>query len=275
MIAALAVAGLCLAAEADVTERHDIPYVAGERRDPKQAVDVYRPPGEGHPVFVFVHGGGWVEGDRRLYAKLGRAVAAAGIVTVCVGYRLSPEVKHPEHVRDVAAALRWVRDHISEHGGDPARVCLGGHSAGGHLAALVTLDHRWLAEVDVDPAFIRGVAALSGVYDLRRMAQVTYLRQKLIAPAFGDDPQALEAASPTTYVAAGAPPFWLNNAEIDWGLQRDAAAFADKLRAVDVSVERTVTPETTHITEITRVGDPDDLTTQRLLAFVRRVTAAR
>ncbi|MBI2298843.1 MAG: alpha/beta hydrolase [Armatimonadetes bacterium] len=259
-----------------VREVKDLAYVTAPQVDPKQHLDVYVPEGEepehGWPVFVFLHGGGWVMGDRSLYGYLGRAIAGAGFLTVCPSYRLSPQVRHPEHAKDAAAALKWVQDHIAEYGGDPQRLVVGGHSAGGHLCSLVTLDRHYLTDIGGDPTLIRGVAALSGVYDLRRMAKIRFLRESMILKAFGDDEEAWKAASPVTCVRADAPPFWLNNAEMDFGLERDAVAFDAALKAAGVAVERTVTRDTNHISEITRVGQAGDQTTERLLEFLRRVT---
>jgi acetyl esterase/lipase len=116
---------------------------------------------------------------------------------------------------------------------------------------------------------------MSGVYDLSRMARLTWMRQTMLEPAFGTDPDGWAAASPIAHVHAGAPPFWVNNAEMDWGLPRDADRFVDRLQDDGVEVTRTTTPNANHITVITRVGQPGDVTTQRLLEFVHRVTAVR
>ena len=77
-------------------------------------------------MFVFFHGGVWQFGDRAQHRNLGEALAARGIVTVVAGYRLTPQVRHPDHVKDAAAAVAWTLAHVEEHGGDPDRVDGGG-----------------------------------------------------------------------------------------------------------------------------------------------------
>lgn len=256
----------------------DLDYYTGPDAEPvKHKLDLYAPPdAQRAPVLLFIHGGGWRMGDRQvragLYGNVGIACARAGIVGVLISYRLSPGVQHPEHVRDVARALAWVQAHIADYGGDPQRVFVSGHSAGGHLAALVTLDTRYLKEVGLPPDFLKGAIPMSGVYNVSRLAVLRSIRERLVLPAFGEDPQGWRDASPLHHVRADAPPFLLLNAEQDWGLQAQTREFAAKLEAAGVPVETAVTPGTTHVTVIARVGQEGDVTTERLIRFIRRVT---
>src|SRR4051794_2017887 len=93
-----------------VEEALDLRY---HGHDPRQVLDVFRPKGQtGRPVVLFVHGGAWMIGDKNffgLYRGVGRYLASHGVVAVLINYRLSPQVRHPEHVRDVARAFAWVR----------------------------------------------------------------------------------------------------------------------------------------------------------------------
>jgi len=126
------------------------------------------------PVVVFIHGGGWKRGDRNYffdaYNNVGKAIAAQGFVCVVPSYRLSSpgegDVKHPHHAYDVACALYWVHNQIGRYGGDTNMVYLAGHSAGGHLAVLLALDLKYLAELGLGPDFVKGVVGICGVYDL-------------------------------------------------------------------------------------------------------------
>lgn len=142
----------------------DIPY--GE--DPKQKLDLYLPPGEpGRPVFIFIHGGGFVEGDRSHYGYVAAPLAAHGIITVVMSYRLSP-AHYPDQVHDVRAALGWVYRNISDFGGDPAQMFIGGHSAGAILSAFVSIDRSWLSSESLPVDLIKGYVPISGPYDLRK-----------------------------------------------------------------------------------------------------------
>lgn len=132
----------------------------------RHTLDVYRPQGAGpHPVAVFFYGGGWEEGERRSYRFVGAALAAAGILAVIPDYRLFPEVRLDGFLEDGAAAVRWASDHAADFGGDPERLVLIGHSAGGHISGMLALDAKWLTEAGLDRDAIRGWVGLAGPYD--------------------------------------------------------------------------------------------------------------
>ncbi len=120
-------------------------------------------------MLVLVHGGAWAIGDNRccgLYSSVGQFLASQGIGVVMPNYRLSPGVKHPEHARDVALATAWTHANIARHGGDPNRLYLAGHSAGGHLVALLAADERYLRTAGMKTTDVKGVIAISGVYNV-------------------------------------------------------------------------------------------------------------
>jgi len=123
--------------------QHHLDISYGE--DPKQKLDLYLPKGRpAGPIFVFIHGGGFVEGDRAHYGYVAGPLAAQGIVTVVMSYRLSP-AHYPEQVHDVQVVLGWVYSNISDYGGDASQIYIGGHSAGAILSAFVSVDKSWLS----------------------------------------------------------------------------------------------------------------------------------
>ena len=132
-----------------------------------QKLDVWRSgaakPG-GAPVIVFFYGGGWVKGDRQSYGWAARAYASKGFVVVVPDYRKVPQVRFPAFVEDGADAVRWTKDNIARFGGDPSRIAVAGHSAGGHTVAMLTLDPQWLAKAGA-PGAIKAAVGLSGPYD--------------------------------------------------------------------------------------------------------------
>ena len=135
--------------------------------DPRQRLDVYVPDGLAGPapVALFFYGGRWQAGDKDQFQFVGQALASRGFVTVIPDYRRHPEVGFPRFVEDGAAAIAWVRDHGAELGGDPEAIHLLGHSAGAHIAALLALDHDYLAAAGVAPDAIRSFVGLAGPYD--------------------------------------------------------------------------------------------------------------
>jgi acetyl esterase/lipase len=108
------------------------------------------------PVIVFFYGGSWNSGFREGYGFLGRALAAQGYVVVLPDYRKVPEVRFPRFVEDAAAAVAWTHANIGNHGGDPGRIAVSGHSAGAHIAAMLALDPKWLAAEWPDTAMRPG-----------------------------------------------------------------------------------------------------------------------
>jgi len=129
-----------LAERAGVEIRLDQPYAGNT--NPRQMLDVYLPKkrntGKPLPVVAFIHGGGWISGDRHVYA--GRAIDFAGTgdyVAISVGYRLTNEAHWPEQIYDCKAAIRWIRGHAADLNLDPDRIGVTGMSAGGHLSSLL------------------------------------------------------------------------------------------------------------------------------------------
>jgi acetyl esterase/lipase len=120
----------------DQVENRTIPGSASEI-----PVRIYKPAGAGpHPILVFFHGGGFVIGDLDSHDAACRALTnQAGCLTVAIDYRLAPEHKFPAAVDDCYAAAKWVSEHARELGGDPARLAVGGDSAGGNLSAVVAI----------------------------------------------------------------------------------------------------------------------------------------
>src|SRR5437588_10210706 len=159
------VLAVAAAARAQDTKR-DIPYADPALK--RQVLDVYSPKGaKGLPVVFWIHGGGWQAGDKTDVQLKPQAFNDKGLVFVSINYRLLPAVDMGTIVRDVAKAVRWVHDHIAEHGGDPKRLFVMGHSAGAQLAALVCTDDRYLRAEGVPLADVKGCVPVDGdTYDV-------------------------------------------------------------------------------------------------------------
>jgi arylformamidase len=161
--------------------RRDRRYGDGEA----EALDVFLPgtgrpaPPGGAPVLVYIHGGYWRalgKGDQSFVAP---PLARAGALVVLPGYALAPRVGIDHIVLQIARAVAWTWRHAREHGGDPGRIVVAGHSAGGHLAAMM-LCCRWseLAP-DLPPGLVRGALALSGLFDLEPLRHAPFLAPDL------------------------------------------------------------------------------------------------
>lgn len=183
----------------------NVPYV--EHASAQQTLDVYAPPDvQGAPVVVYVHRGEWARGDKSEVSYKPKLLNENGIVLVSVNYRLSDVAQHPAQVEDVAAALRWVREHIEEHGGSPERIVLMGHSAGCHIASMVGLDPRPLARFGLTPAILRGVIMWSGgAYDLAAKVAEAGMYKPYVERNFGTERAKLDDASPIHHVGEVLP----------------------------------------------------------------------
>ena len=159
------------------------PYGDGAR----QSVDMFSCGTPGAPTLVYIHGGYWQMNDKDPYAFVGEGLLAAGFNLALMEYTLAPSARLDQIVAEVRAAVAWVISHAKEHGGDPGRVFVSGHSAGGHLTAMAMDDPR-----------VAGGVAISGIYDLEPI-RLNYLNDKL-----GLDVAEAERNSPMRHLPAKA-----------------------------------------------------------------------
>lgn len=192
------------------------------------------------PVLVFFHGGGWAHGDRRAYDFVGRAFAAQGFVVVVPDYRKVPAVRFPAFVQDGAQAVRWTRDNVARFGGDPKRIALAGHSAGGHTVAMLALDRRWLLAEGVDPAIVRAGIPMCGPYDFYPFTK----KRSIDAMAGVRDPAFTQ---PIAFARADAPPLLLLSAGKDVQVgAHNAVNLAARLKSVGAPVRHRDYPDLSH-----------------------------
>ena len=143
--------------------RLDLSYGGGAR----QRLDIFSCGAAGAPTVVYIHGGYWQANDKEPYACLGESLLPAGWNLALVEYTLAPAARLDAIVAEIRAAVAWVIEHAKEHGGDPRRVFVAGHSAGGHLTAMAMGDPR-----------VAGGVAISGLFDLEPI-RLCYLNDKL------------------------------------------------------------------------------------------------
>ena len=157
----------------------DVPYGA----DATETLDIFLPAQANAaaraPVLVYIHGGYWRALDKRDQSFIAAPFVDAGAVVVLPNHALAPAVSVRHIVLQLLQAVAWVHRHIGAHGGDPARLVVAGHSAGGHLAAMM-LTCRW-AEVaaDLPPQVVHAALAVSGVFDLEPLRHAPFLAPDL------------------------------------------------------------------------------------------------
>ena len=151
----------------------DIPHVldVAYGPDPFQKLDIWLPRGKekkGLPVVLLIHGGAFRSGHKEWMGAHAPTITGLPAVLVSINYRLNPGVRVPECVADCFAALHWVHQNIASYGGDGRRIHLGGHSAGGYLAAIMALDSSRRANIGAESAIIRSCSPVSGMFTLIR-----------------------------------------------------------------------------------------------------------
>lgn len=165
--------------------RLDLRYGLGSR----QRLDVFTCGCPASPTLIYIHGGYWQMSDKEPYAFLGEGVLAAGFNLVLIEYTLAPAARMDQIVGEIVSAVAWVIEHAKEIDGDPARVFVSGHSAGGHLTAMAMSNSR-----------LAGGVAISGIYDLEPI-RLNYLNEKL-----GMDVAETERNSPMRHFPATTAP---------------------------------------------------------------------
>lgn len=149
-----------------------------------ERLDVFRAEQPNAPVLVFIHGGWWRALDKAEHSFIAPAFVKAGAMVVVPNYGLCPAVGIEDIALQTTRALAWTWRHAAEHGGDPSRIVVAGHSAGGHLAAML-LACRWKLVDDALPLrLLNGALSISGVFDLDPIRQAPFLQADLkLTPA--------------------------------------------------------------------------------------------
>jgi arylformamidase len=268
----LLLASMTLAAEMQV--HRDLPYA--EPNHAQQTLDVYAPQeGAGHPVVVWIHGGGWRQGDKARVHRKPEAFVERGFVLVAVNYRLRPEVTVSEMTGDIAKAIRWVHDHAGEYGGSPENIFVAGHSAGAHLAALVCTDERHLKAERLSLANVKGCIPVDvSVYDIpRRLKEGGSVPPATFTAIFGESEETHRDLSPVHHVAEGKqiPAFLILHVARRPETRAQSEWFAKTLSEAGVSAKVVAAQGKTHGTINSDLGLPDDAPTQAVFGFLDRV----
>jgi acetyl esterase/lipase len=252
----------------------DIPYPGAAKGDRRRSLDLYQPSERGQkpPLVIFIHGGFWLLDDDhyRIGPAFAESLAKEGVAVALLRYRLAPGARHPAQAEDVAAGVALLVRQAERYGYDGKRIYLAGHSAGGHLAALVALDPRYLARHQVTPAALAGVIPFSGIYDLSLRPGISDNQREATEKTFGKDPGVLEQASPLRHVRATAPPFLILGAQNDFPeFLPDMKRFSDALmRAGQPSAERWIVPNVDHFS-LVQLDDRDNSVRFLVLDFIK------
>ena len=270
----------------------DLPYA--DTKNKLQTLDIYAPPeGNNHPVAIWIHGGGWHSGDKAEMDNKPKAFTEKGYIFVSINYRLwTPPWTNSDHegvrrfqwsptfpgtvtltdeAEDIAKAVRWVRDHIQEYGGNREALAVLGHSAGASLSALVCTDERYLKGAGVPLTVIKACVPVDGdAFDIPLHMKMAPARQAEIdTHRFGDE-QLQNRLSPVAHVARGKNiprfliPYVADHPLTSLQSQRLAAV----LREAGVSAKAYAAAGTDHGKMNSDLGLPGDETTKEVFEFL-------
>ena len=264
-----------------VNARQTYRYAANPGIDPNlQSLDVYgAEPGARRPILAFIHGGGWSIGDKAnpAHGQLkAPAFVARDMVFASVNYRLSPAVRHPAHIEDVASAVAWLHEHAARVGGDEDRIVVMGHSAGAHLAALVATDESRLGAHGLKLSILKGAIPMDGAgYDLNQQAPKVEGRVPILGrmytDAFGADGSLWTDASPVSHVAPGKgiPPFLIPYT-VRANARAEAEELAGALQKAGIEAQTLRSPRQNHFQINHDIGKPGDMVTEAIYAAFAR-----
>lgn len=270
--------GLLPLAQAQEVKR-DIPYAtpAAER----QVLDIYAPQGAKNlPVVFWIHGGGWQGGDKSSVQLKPQAFVDKGYVFVSTNYRLLPQVDMATIVGDIAKSIHWVHDHIAVYGGDSQRLLVMGHSAGAQLAALVSIDERYLKAEGLSLSIIKACVPVDGdTYDVPAIIETAETRRRVHGlpqakfghrEKFGNDPAKHRDFSAVTHVAKNKaiPPFFILHVAEHPDTSSQAQRLGNTLREAGLPATVFGAKETTHNKVNADLGLPDDPATTALFEFL-------
>jgi acetyl esterase/lipase len=292
---AAAAAGASPFAQSQGKVLRDIPYLERENLSPLEEkycrLDLYLPllpdsasvaqslpqKTTGFSSIVWFHGGGLKAGDKASTrdsengreSEICAQFAKAGFAILSANYRLSPKVQYPAYVEDAAAAFSWAKKHIADHGGDPSRVFLAGHSAGAYLALLLSMDPNYLSPHGLALESVAGTIAVSGQtmthYTVREERGIS--KHSIIA----------DAAAPVFHIRRGLRPMLILFADKDMpGRAEENQYFAAIAQdAGNPDIRTFLAKNRNHGSIANRMSEPGDPTLEAILAFVRKHNASQ
>ena len=223
----------------------DIPYGPTVH----ETLDIFPADAPNAPVFVFIHGGYWRAFSAKDFSGVALGLQPLGITTVVVNYALCPFVTVAEITRQCRAAVAWTLRNIAPYGGDPARVAVGGHSAGGHLSAMC-LQTAWDTDYGLPRDPLKAALLISGLHDLEP------LRYSYLQPMIQLDEATVRHYSPAAHVRACPTPTW-----VTWGgaesseFARQSALYHMAAQALGNPTELRAVPGADHFSVIHGLED--------------------
>lgn len=228
-----------------------------------ETVDIFPAARPNAPVVVFLHGGYWRRGAAADYSYVAEGPNALGFTTVVVDYALCPWVSIDEIVRQARASVAWTYRNIAAYQGNPDRILVAGHSAGGHLTAMSLLT-PWATQYGLPDNVIKAALPISGLFDLEP------LRWSYLQPALQIDEGTVRRQSPVHQMRPVDA-----RVLVTWGgrespeFERQSRGFADLLQVHGADVQVEALPDAHHLSVLDGWTDPDSLLCRWMVQAMR------
>ncbi|HMG84058.1 MAG TPA: alpha/beta hydrolase fold domain-containing protein, partial [Ferruginibacter sp.] len=218
-----------------------------------------------------IHGGNWNSGKKGLYSFLGTRFARKNVVTVIIDYPLSPQANYNQMAMASATAVKWVKDNISKYGGDPNSIFISGHSAGGHLAALISIDNNYFDTLGIKNP-IKGTIFI----DAAGLDMYGYLKTEGLSSdhtyftTFTHDPNIWKEASPMYHLHQGMPPILIyQGGKTYTSIAESNDRFLKAIQAYVPDQQRHIIKGKHHIPMITQFFNPYNKRYKEMISFMK------
>ncbi|MFC5190999.1 alpha/beta hydrolase [Algoriphagus aquatilis] len=239
-----------------ITRSKEINYLQQSASLPEKNLNVFAPKkAEKAPVLIFIHGGSWNSGRKEIYDFMGSRLARRGVVTVIIDYPLAPAYQLPAMEKASVTAIKWVQENISNYGGDPEQIYVSGHSAGGHLAALVAINKEPWKELGMtNPlkgAILNDPAGLDWYWFLNERKEKYNAEDNY--DAFTSNPETWKTYSPIYELDGTEIPLLILEGERTYpGIRLTIDRFRKEAEAKGTNLTYSFYPKTKHIPMITQ-----------------------
>jgi len=259
-----------------ITRTKNIIYTSAKEENKAniQRLNVFSPSHKGKlkPVLIFVHGGNWNSGKKGLYSFFGSRLARKGIVAVLPGYTKSPDANYATMAQQIAAAVKWTKQNISRYGGDSSNIFISGHSAGGHLAALVSLDGQYFENLKIANP-VKGVVLIdaAGLDMFGYMKEENFPSGHTYLNTFTADPTNWKKASPLYFLHSNMPPLLIYRGGKTYpSIIKSNEKFKDSLEASGADFKYILQPNKRHVPMILQFFNVYNKRYDEIISFMKR-----
>lgn len=236
-------------------------------------LDVFAPKKGQSPkkILIFIHGGNWINGKKSIYRFFGKGMARKNIACVTINYRLSPKTNIAGMADDVAMAIKWVKENASSFNGDPNNIFVSGHSAGGHLAAMVAVDDHYFEKLKMNNP-IKGVVLIDA-YGLDMYNYLTHSnspRDTTYKRVFTNDPTNWKNYSPLYHLGKNQPQFiQFVGAKTNGIIKEMNSAFYDELKKYQPDAQLIIVKRKRHVPMIFQFYNPYVKSYKDIVNFIK------